>query len=67
MLDIEEIKSDLDCLKMLVGQTTTITKSDQLPAMIMIGDILDISSTIQERVSQVIMQAYRKAGLKASF
>ena len=67
MLDIEEIKSDLDCLKTLVEQTTTITKTDQLPAMIMIGDILDISSSIQERVSQVIMQAYRKAGLKASF
>lgn len=67
MLDIEEIKSDLDCLKTLVEQTTTITKTDHLPAMIMIGDILDISSKIQERVSQVIMQAYRKAGLKASF
>ena len=67
MLDIEEIKSDLDCLKTLVEQTTTITKTDHLPAMIMIGDILDISSSIQERVSQVIMQAYRKAGLKASF
>lgn len=67
MLNIEEIKDDLDCLKTLVEQTTTITKTDQLPAMIMIGDILDISSSIQERVSQVIMQAYRKAGLKASF
>lgn len=64
LLDTEELKADLDELKRQVDYVKEVTKNDRTKCMIIIGDMLDISASVQERISNLMIQAYRKAGLK---
>ena len=67
LLDTEELKADLDELKRQVDYAKEVTEHDRTKCMIIIGDMLDISASIQERISNLMMQAYRKAGLKETY
>lgn len=67
LLDTEELKADLDELKRQVDYAKEVTVHDRTKCMIIIGDMLDISASIQERISNLMMQAYRKAGLKETY
>lgn len=67
LLDTEELKTDLDELKRQVDYAKEVTEHDRTKCMIIIGDMLDISASIQERISNLMMLAYRKAGLKETY
>lgn len=67
LLDTEELKTDLDELKRQVDYAKEVTEHDRTKCMIIIGDMLDISASIQERISNLMMLAYRKAGLKEMY
>ena len=54
LLDTEELKTDLDELKRQVDYAKEVTEHDRTKCMIIIGDMLDISASIQERISNLL-------------